>query len=185
MDLSATLSATACVTSVASATPPKRSSFEALAIASLREAIGDRVAVEPVSGMGGLNRVAPESWELKVMQRFQFGDLRYETAKTRVVVEVESGGGLTNLVKYWPMLGDELKDKRFVIAHLFMVSSEFDYIAHRKLWEYLVERMRRDLDHRGCKWDQDWHARMFTYGHASASTGMGDAATYIAEALRE
>ena len=72
------------------------------------------------------------------MQQFQFGDLRYETATHRVVVEVESGGGLTNLVKYWPMLGAELSDRRFALAHLFKVSSESDYIAHRRLWDYLV-----------------------------------------------
>lgn len=162
---------------------PKRVSWEARAIASLREAIGDRTSIEPSSGMGGLNRIAPESWELKVMQRFQYGDLRYETDTTRVIVEVESGGGLTNLVKYWPMLGDEIKDKRFVLAHLFMVSSEFDYIAHRKLWEYLVERMRRDLGHRGCRWEQHWHARMFTYGHASASAGMAEAADYLVDQM--
>jgi hypothetical protein len=47
------------------------------------------------------------------------------------VIEVESGGGLTNLVKYWPMPGAELGDKRFVLADLFMISSESDYIAHR------------------------------------------------------
>lgn len=163
---------------------PTRTSWEAQAIASLREVIGDRISVEPSSGMGSLNRVAPESWALKVMQRFQFGDLRYETERTRVVVEAESGGGLTNLVKYWPMLGAELKDKRFVLAHLFMVSSKSDYIAHRRLWDYVVDRMRADLDGRGCQWDDDWHAQLFTYGHSTAATGMGDAATYIAEALR-
>jgi hypothetical protein len=162
---------------------PTRTLFEAQAIASLRDAIGDRVSAEPVSGMGGLNRIAPERWELKVLQRFQFGDLRYEASESRVVVEVESGGGLTNLVKYWPMLGEELKDKRFVLVHLFMVSSEFDYIAHRRLWEYVVERMRSDLDNRGCRWEQKWHARIFTYGHASAPAGIEEAATYIAEAL--
>lgn len=164
---------------------PTRTSWEARAIASLREAIGDRVYLEPSSGMGSLNRIAPESWELKVMQRFQYGDLRYQSERTRVVVEVESGGGLTNLVKYWPMLGAELSDKRFVLAHLFMVSSEADYIAHRRLWHYVVERMRRDLEHRGCRWESNWHARMFTYGHESAPTGMTDAADYIADQLRD
>lgn len=164
---------------------PTQLSLEARAIAELREAIGDRVSPEPAFGMGSLNRIAPESWELKLMQRFQYGDLRYESERTRLIVEVESGGGLTNLVKYWPMLGEELKDKRFVLAHLFMVSSEADYIAHRRLWEYVVERMRRDLDHRGCRWESDWHARMFTYGHASAATGMANAADYIAVQLRE
>jgi hypothetical protein len=94
--------------------PPKHMSWEARAIAELREALGDRVSIEPTSGMGELNRIAPESWELTIMQRFQFGDLRYETERVRVIVEIESGGGLTNLVKYWPMLSAELKDKRFV-----------------------------------------------------------------------
>jgi hypothetical protein len=160
-----------------------RVSWEQRAIQELRDEVGDRVTIEPVSGMGGLNRRAPDSWELKVMQQFQFGDLRYETKTSRVVVEVESGGGLTNLVKYWPMLGAELGDRRFALAHLFKVSSESDYIAHRRLWEYLIERMQRDLDHRGCRWDQDWHARMFTYGHKTAPNGMADAATYVVERL--
>ena len=162
---------------------PARVSWEQLAIKELRDAIGDRVSIEPASGMGGLNRRAPDSWELKVMQQFQFGDLRYETERRRVVVEVESGGGLTNLVKYWPMLGAELSDRPFALAHLFRVSSESDYIAHRRLWDFLVDRMRRDLDQRGCKWDQDWHAQIFTYGHTSASSGMADAASYVIERL--
>ena len=161
-----------------------RVSHERAAIEQLRSAIGDRVGAEPSSGMGGLNRIAPHAWELKVIQRFQFGDLRYESDTVRVIVEVESGGGLTNLVKYWPMLGAELGDKRFILAHLFMVSSEFDYIAHRRLWKYLVDRMRHDLDVRGCKWNVDWHAQMFTYGHSSAETGMAEAADYVAERLR-
>lgn len=162
-----------------------RVSHEARAIAALREAIGDRVSVVPSQGMGGLNRIAPVSWELKLMQRFQHGDLRYQTDRTRVVIEVESGGGLTNLVKYWPMLGAELNDKRFVLAHLFMVSSESDYIAHRKLWEYVVERMRRDLDSRGCRWESHWHAKLFTYGHTSVATDMTEPATYIADWLKD
>lgn len=170
---------------MADAGRPPRVSWEAQAIAQLREAIGNRVDTEPSSGMGSLNRVAPDSWELTVMQRFQYGDLRYETQRTRVIVEVESGGGLTNLVKYWPMLGAELGDRRFVLAHLFRVSSESDYIAHRRLWEYVVERMQRDLDHRGCHWGSDWHARIFTYGHATAATGMTEAADYIAAQLRD
>ncbi len=161
-----------------------RFSHERAAIEQLRAAIGDRAAAEPSQGMGGLNRIAPNSWELKVMQRFQFGDLRYESDTVRVIVEVESGGGLTNLVKYWPMLGAELGDKRFVLAHLFKVSSESDYIAHQRLWEYLIDRMRRDLGARECKWDVDWHAEMFTYGHSSASTGMAEAADYVSEHLR-
>lgn len=45
-------------------------------------------------------------------------------------------------------------------------------------------RRARDLDQRGCRWNTDWHALMFTYGHTSTTTGMADAGTDIAEALR-
>lgn len=161
-----------------------RVSWEQRAIGELREAIGDRASVEPISGTKALNRVAPETWKLKVIQQFQFGDLRYQNDAVRVIIEVESGGGLTNLVKYWPMLGAEQSDRRFVLAHLFRVTSESDYIAHRRLWEYLIERMRRDLEGRGCRWGRDWEARIFTYGHASAPSGMSDAADYVAQHLR-
>lgn len=158
--------------------------MERQAIESLRAAIGSSIAEAPVSGMGALNRLAPESWKLKVMQQFQFGDLRYETEGSRVLIEVESGGGLTNLVKYWPMLGVELNDKRFALAHLFRITSEADYVAHRRLWDYLVERMRDDLATRNCHWDAQWHARLFTYGHTSAASGISDAADYVVEQLR-
>jgi hypothetical protein len=160
-----------------------RVSWERGAIEELRVALGGRVTVAPAHGMSGSNRVAPADWRLKLLQRFQFGDLRYETDNTRVVVEVESGGGLTNLVKYWPMLGRELGDKRFVLAHLFRVVSESDYVAHRKLWDFLIERMRWDGQGRGYSWPDDWEARVFTYGHVSASTGIADAADFIAESL--
>jgi hypothetical protein len=160
-----------------------RVSWERDAIDELRAALGSRVSIEPTHGMSGSNRVAPGDWRLKVLQQFQFGDLRYETDNTRIVVEVESGGGLTNLVKYWPMLGRELGDKRFVLTHLFRVVSESDYIAHRKLWDFLIERMREEGQVRGYSWPDDWEARLFTYGHASASTGMAAAADFIAKSL--
>ena len=163
--------------------PAARVSWEQAAIAELRELIGDRVLVEAISGMAAINRVAPTDWKLDVMQRFQFGDLRYEIGTTRLVVEVESGGGLTNLVKYWPMLGRELSDRRFVLTHVFKVGSKSDYIAHRRLWDYVLERMRSDLESRGCSWGSDWEAGIFTYGHSSAPHGIARAADYIAHQL--
>ncbi len=36
-------------------------------------------------------------------QRFQFGDLRIVKADRVAIIEVESGGGMTNLVKHWPL----------------------------------------------------------------------------------
>jgi hypothetical protein len=35
--------------------------------------------------------------------------------------------------------------KRFVLAHIFRITSDGDYSAHRRLWLYLAERMREEL----------------------------------------
>jgi hypothetical protein len=95
------------------------------------------------------------------MQRFRFGDLRIETAATTIVVEAESGGGVTNLAKYRPYL-EARPAKRFVLAHLFQVLSVNDHVSHIRLWEYLVERMRADLEARvGIRWPELWEARAF------------------------
>ena len=160
-----------------------RISWEQRAIAELRDAIGKRVQIAPLSGMGGMNRKAPAEWNLTPKQQFQFGDLRYENRSTRVVVEVESAGGLTNLVKYWPMIPADLSDKRFFLAHLFQLNSKADYIAHRRLWTFVVDQMRADLANRDFPWGDRWEAQMFTYGHATAATGMGQAADYVASKL--
>lgn len=56
------------------------------------------------SGQGGGNSFGVDGWELTLLQQFQFGDLRVETSAATIVVEVESGGGVDNLVKYWPLL---------------------------------------------------------------------------------
>jgi hypothetical protein len=70
---------------------------------------------------------------------------------------------VTNLVKYWPLLRKREWPKRFVLAHVFRVTSANDYIAHRRLGDFLVERMRDDLDRRGVPWGEAWEARAFTY----------------------
>jgi hypothetical protein len=120
---------------------PTRSGLLALR----RAAVAD-LDVECVSGQGGNNRFGIDGWELTRTQQFQFGDLRIELPKMTILVEAESAGTVTNLVKYWPLLRSRNSDKRLVLIHLYMLKSEGDYSAHRKLWHFLVERMSRDLE---------------------------------------
>lgn len=160
-----------------------RTSWEQRAIDELRGLLREEVAIVPFSGTSQANRIAPLTWHLGPIQRFQFGDLRYESPSTKVVVQVESGGGQTNLVKYWPMLEGELADKWFVLVHLFKVVSPEDYIAHRKLWEFLVSRMRTHLAGQNRRWPEEWEAQLFRYGHVSAQADMAEAAAFIAASL--
>lgn len=141
-----------------------RVSHEALILAKLRDALVDLPGVTYASGMGAANRFPLEGWQLVGSQQFQFGDLRIETPTTTIVVEAESGGGVTNLAKYWPYL-EARPEKRFVLAHLFQVVSANDYVSHIRLWQYLLERMRLDLEARcRIRWPEDWEARAFRYG---------------------
>jgi hypothetical protein len=157
--------------------PKPRVSHERLALETLRAAIVDLHDVEVFSGQGGRNRFAIDGWELALLQQFQFGDLRVETQAATIVVEVESAGGIGNLAKYWPLLADKPLPKRLVILHVFQLSSEADYIAHRRLWQFLVERMRADLEPRGVRWGKEWEAEIFSYR-------AGQPATEAAAALR-
>jgi hypothetical protein len=50
-----------------------------------------------------------------------------------------------------------------VLLHVFHLVSEEDYIAHRRLWSYTVERMREHLESRGVHWPDGWEAALLTY----------------------
>lgn len=147
---------------MAATIPPQRVSHEKAAIDALSGELGSLPGVTTFSGLAAPNRVDP-GWDLPANQRFQFGDLRIEAPGATIVVEFESAGGVTNLVKYWPLLLRRSHPKRFVLAHVFRIVSANDYIAHRRLWEFLVERMRDDLDRHGVSWGEAWEARAFTY----------------------
>jgi hypothetical protein len=129
----------------------QRASVERVALEWLESQL-DLVGIDLGHGMGLANRFQIPSWELPVLQHFQFGDLRIEGEHATVVIELESAGGLTNLVKYWPLLAEGRHTKRFALAHLFRITSDGDYAAHRRLWLYLVERMSEDLQARGVTW---------------------------------
>lgn len=120
--------------------------------------------VKVYQGQNAANRFDIPDWDLPVLQQFQFGDLRLETPSETIIVEVESAGGVTNLVKYWPFLASKAVEKPLILLHLFRAASEGDYIAHRRLWGYLVERMKEDLQTRhGVLYGQHWEAHLFTY----------------------
>ena len=161
-----------------------RVSFEKAAVDALLLALGPLPDIAVYRGLAAANRVVPDGWALSALQSFQFGDLRLESSTVRVVVEVESAGGVTNLAKYWPMLGSSLRDKRFVLLHLFRLTSGGDYLAHREMWTFLRDRMRADLaDRCALEWDRGWTAEMLTYGPGTDVDGLAIAAVRIREAL--
>jgi hypothetical protein len=159
---------------------PARISHEKAALESLERTLEGITGIQVFRGQGGGNRFGPSGWELTVGQQFQFGDLRVETPRATVVVEVESAGGVGNLVKYWPLLAGGALPKRFVIIHVFQISSTGDYIARRRLWGFVVERMRADLEQRGVEYPGAWDAHLFTYRSCEPLT---EAATLLRQAV--
>lgn len=140
----------------------KRVSFEAELLKALRESIAD-LHVVGVSDQGANNKFDVPGWDLPPLRQFQYGDFRIELPTTTVIVETESAGGIGNLVKYWPLLRSGQPAKRLVILHVYMLSSDADYIAHRKLWSFLVERMTEDLTANGVSRPERWDAHLGTY----------------------
>ena len=90
-------------------------------------------------GQGLANRIAR-----KGNSYFQFGDLRVDTPGRHIILEVESAGGVTNLVKYWYGLDSGEITRPVTLLHIFAQVSADDYASHL-LWDYLVERMQSSL----------------------------------------
>ena len=68
----------------------------------------------------------------------QFGDIRFETQSRTIVVEIESAGGISNLLKYWPyLLGKTQRKpkKPFIFVHLYNTK----YPTHSALWHFFVD----------------------------------------------
>lgn len=162
---------------------PSRYSHERAAIDRLRVLTEAPPGVEAYSGYAPANRLAVDGWDLVPRQYIQFGDLRFQAPDLTVVVEVESGGGVGNLVKYWPLLRGSLGETPFFLLHLFQVGSDNDYIAHRKLWSFLVGEMRRDLEGRGRAWGTAWQAEMGTYRRISIDADLERHAALLRQAL--
>jgi hypothetical protein len=114
-----------------------RQNLEEQALRSFEE-VAHRYGYPVVRGQGGENRIA-----VRGNTYFQFGDLRVDTAKHHIVVEVESAGGLTNLVKYWYCLEDLPGSVKMPIAllHIFRQASAADYGSHLALWDFVSGKM--------------------------------------------
>lgn len=118
------------------------------------------------------NRLNVPDFGLLANQFIQFGDLRLENDRVRVVLEFESSGGVGNLVKYWPLLRTILTPPPFLLVHVFQVASSNDFIAHRELWKFLIARMREDLKGYEVEWGTSWAATLYTYRRGSLSQDM-------------
>lgn len=87
---------------------------------------------------------------------FQFGDLRVDFPQMHVVVEVESAGGLTNLVKFWQCISHGSIDRPIHLVHCFRQVSADDYRSHIELWNFMSEKMKSELG-------PLFHCALFTY----------------------
>ena len=87
---------------------------------------------------------------LEGKSNFQFGDLRVNTPTHHVVIEAESAGGVTNLVKYWYCLSENAPPTHIslpiILIHVFQQTSKNDYDSHLKLWDFLWEKMQKEID---------------------------------------
>ncbi len=78
----------------------------------------------------------------------EYGDLRVVAPGRVLIVEPESAGGLTNLVKFWKFIEDGTIDQPLTLFHLFRCDTEISYISHRLLWEHVLPKMQRELGDR-------------------------------------
>lgn len=120
-----------------------RQNLEAEAIARFREAAEAR-GYTCVTGQGRCNRMGVTGDHTD----FQFGDLRVETPERILVVEAESAGGVTNLVKYWYCLSTNPPAKPIALFHIFRQSSLNDYASHLALWDFLADKTHESVGDR-------------------------------------
>ncbi len=148
-----------------------RDNHEADVIARF-QATTDRHGLASFKGQDIDNRVAPDG-----NVYFQFGDLRTDLPPFHLIVEVESSGGVTNLVKYWKCLTDGTIKKPVRLIHVFRQKSANDYGIHINLWHFLAERMCGELPNLFC-------ARLFKFNPAHG-TGLDPALTLFGEWIHE
>ncbi len=116
-----------------------RQDLEKLALVRFKE-VASLYSTIVYDKQGARNRIAQIG-----RSYFQFGDLRVEAPQRHIVVEVESAGGVTNLVKYWYCLEEGDIAKPMHLLHIFAQASENDYISHLHLWDSLSAKMSNAL----------------------------------------
>lgn len=123
-------------------------------LAEFREAFSQRVGVtcswtggQVLGNVAHLPRDAALRKEglIRAGERFELGDLRTEFLGTMLVVEYDSGGiSLSNLLKYWPYLREELSVPPKLPLVLWHFSDWGSWGAYRDLWQWQVARMHND-----------------------------------------
>lgn len=125
---------------------PTRSNLEQAALLRF-ENIARRSDFPVFKGQGADNRIQTEG-----NLYFQFGDLRVDTTTHHIVVEAESAGGVTNLVKYWYCLTDTTLSrhisKPIILLDLFRQVTLNDHGFHLALWNFLWNEMQRAIGDR-------------------------------------
>jgi len=120
----------------------RRRDLEKVALAGFSE-IASRYPFPTFRGQGLMNRIARRG-----NSYFQFGDLRVDTPRGHIIIEAESAGGVTNLVKYWYCIESGEIVRPLTLLHVFAQVSADDYASHLLLWDHLAERMRASLGDR-------------------------------------
>lgn len=72
---------------------------------------------------------------------FEFGDVRVDRPDRNIVVEIDDGSPVTNLVKYWYSLEHEKFSKPIALLHVFVPKTEDDYWSHYALWAFVRDHM--------------------------------------------
>lgn len=158
--------------------PSLRKNIEAESLRAFEAILADLKLPVDGRGYGAANRF-DAGFNLVGQQRYQFGDLRVMQEDRIVVVEVESAGGLTNLVKYWPLA--ESTTLPIFLIHAFGQSSINDYLSHLLLWDFAWEKMRSEI------WADakpSLFARRYNYSHTDPE-GLVEAACDFRRCLTE
>ena len=85
-------------------------------------------------------------------------------------------GGITNLVKYWPCVEDNLIKKSVSLIHLYRKNTSGDYLSHRQLWEFLNNKMQQQLGEKFC-------GHMFPYSPHRISEDLREATSLFEDLL--
>lgn len=149
-----------------------RTNFELQALEPFAR-VAEELGVATFRGQGAANRLT-----IAGNAYFQFGDLRVDLPRCHLVVEVESAGGLTNLVKYWHCFERGLIERPVWLLHLFRQSSPGDYRSHLELWDFLASQMARALGDR-------FRAELFTYGQGGIEPAVAAFERWLREGASE
>ena len=158
---------------------PPRQNYETPALAPFEEVLVGLGMEAEGRGHGGNNRFDP-GFGLVGNQRYQYGDLRKDLLDRLVIVEVESGGGLSHLLQYWPLTVQRTSPP-ILLLHVYRGSSKNDYRSATKLWDFTWERIRPLL---WAESEPRFFARKYEYT-ATDDTGLKEAATAYRRCLVE